>query len=162
MKKRRSNIKIMPVILNFMVLGMEFVGTYHSFHEGGIQNLRYYTVLSNILALIVSFLYITYYILSFNKKGASFPKWLSQLKFTTCTCLALTFVVVITVLIPIDGIQSIDHYIFGSANIYHHVLCPIVMFFSFWLRSASVRTSRSPNPPAVSAERAGRWRADNS
>ena len=153
MEKRKSIIKIIPLMLNFLVLGMELVGTYHSFHEGGIQNLRYYTVLSNILAFIVSFLYVTYYILNFTKKGTVFPKWLNQLKFTTCTCLTVTFVVVITVLIPMDGIQSIDHYIFGSANIYHHVLCPIVMFFSFCVfekeRELTLRDNISAMIPTV-------------
>lgn len=131
MENRSKIKKIVAIILNLMVVCMELVGTYHSFREEGIWNLRYYTVLSNVLALAVSILYVIYYICNFKQKENDFPRWLKQLKFVACNCLAVTFVVVIAVLIPMNGIQSIEHYIFGSANIYHHVFCPIVMIFSF-------------------------------
>lgn len=141
--------KIVAIILNFLVFGMEIVGTYHSFQDGGIPNLRFYTVLSNVLALVVSFLYVVYYIRNFNQKEHAFPRWLKQLKFVTCNCLAVTFVVVITVLIPMEGIQSVDHYIFGPANIYHHVFCPIVMIFSFCVFEKERKITKRDNMLAM-------------
>lgn len=131
MVKRSKTKKVVAIILNLMVMCMEVLGAYHSFQKGGILNLRFYTVLSNVLALVVSLLYVVYYIRNFNRKDTAFPRWLKQLKFVTCNCLAVTFVVVVAVLIPMDGIQSVDHYIFGPANIYHHVFCPLIMIFSF-------------------------------
>lgn len=131
MVKRSKTKKVVAIILNLMVMCMEVLGAYHSFRKGGILNLRFYTVLSNVLALVVSLLYVVYYIRNFNRKDTAFPRWLKQLKFVTCNCLAVTFVVVVAVLIPMDGIQSVDHYIFGPANIYHHVFCPLIMIFSF-------------------------------
>ena len=131
MVKRSKIKKVVAIILNLMVMCMEVLGAYHSFRKCGILNLRFYTVLSNVLALVVSLLYVVYYIRNFNQKDTAFPRWLKQLKFVTCNCLAVTFVVVVAVLIPMDGIQSVDHYIFGPANIYHHVFCPLIMIFSF-------------------------------
>lgn len=137
------------ILLNLLVVLMEMIGAYHSYHKEGFFSLRYYTVLSNIFALVVAFLYAVHYIRNFQQKTVFVPGWLKQMKYIDCICLAVTFVVVLTVLIPMEGIQSIDHYIFGKANIYHHVFCPIVMIFAFCTLEKERKISKRDNVLAM-------------
>ena len=117
MKKSNSRKKV-AVAMNIMVIILEIIGLYYNLtSELGIRNLKYYTVLSNIFAMVMSIMFV--------------PKQLTRLKYSACTCLAVTFVVVVTVLIPSYGISSAKGYLLEGANLYQHVLCPFAAIISF-------------------------------
>lgn len=131
MKKSNSRKKV-AVAMNIMVIILEIIGLYYNLtSELGIRNLKYYTVLSNIFAMVMSIMFVVNYLRQKNEEQCTVPKQLTRLKYSACTCLAVTFVVVVTVLIPSYGISSAKGYLLEGANLYQHVLCPFAAIISF-------------------------------
>ena len=58
MENTKELIKNKAFILNVIIIVLEIIGTAISYHNGGIKNLVYYTVDSNILALISCVLFV--------------------------------------------------------------------------------------------------------
>lgn len=108
--------------------------------ERGWTILRFYTVLSNILAAAACLLCA----------GCLFfatepPAWVRYLKLTGTLGLTLTFLIALTVLAPDMGFW----YIFlDGAVLYHHLLCPLLCVISFLFLD---RTEIKPAAGAVLA-----------
>ena len=85
----------------------------------------YYTVDSNLLALAAAALYVYYTV-----KGKELPRWAEIIKLSAVTALAITFIIVVTVLAPIypGGFTEI---MFGNSMLFTHTICPILAFVSF-------------------------------
>ncbi len=118
-----KNIKtIIPLILNTAVIIFGSIGFCMNMNYG-IATLRYYTVLSNIFALAVSVLYVSF---SLRTKG-NIPVFITFLRYAAAVCLTLTFLVVTFIFIPMAGTSVL----FEGVNLFQHLLCPVISFVSF-------------------------------
>ncbi len=148
MQKRRrlvimtKQMKMTLLFINIALVIMEIIGTTYCFIDGGIASLRFYTVLSNIMCGLINLVYVIFYMKNMNLDNVLVPKWLKTLRFITVTCLMVTFIVVITVLIPINGVESISGYLFERANLFHHLLCPLIMTITYLILEKEVKLGR--------------------
>ena len=108
------------VIANILIVLLELIGTALSFRNG-VSVLIWYTVESNILALIASMcLLVTFFICG------SVPEWVKLLRYSATVCLAVTFLVVVLVLTPwAVPYGMVGDVLYKGPQIYHHILCPI-------------------------------------
>lgn len=120
-----DKIKV-SIFLNILLVIFEIIGLIKSFNFNGLNIFLYYTECSNILALIASSVYL-YYIFSNKRKLLSLS---SALKYISGIGLIITFLVVLFVLVPLDGISTLSFYFIKGAMLYHHLLCPIIAFIS--------------------------------
>ena len=114
------------IILNSLIVILELISCYLAFNHSGIKALVFYTVLSNIMGLISSALYVGYAV-----GGGKPPMWVSSFRYTATVCLTVTFLVVMLVLLPFE-IKSGDpaRILYKGANLGHHILCPILAIVS--------------------------------
>lgn len=121
-----KNIQI-ALILNLAILVCEIIGIIIRFHTQGSLGIEYYTMDSNLLALVAALAFI---ICIFTHKNL--PKWLSILRYTATTMLSVTFFVVIFILAPM-----LEHgyviLLFTDQMLFNHLICPTLSFVSFIL-----------------------------
>ena len=120
MKKR-----YMSLICNSLIVILEIVGLIVTLNSYSKVSFEYYTIDSNILALIVSAIFIVYMLL---KK--EMPTWLRMLKYSSAICLSVTFLVVIFILAPMYEF-SYGHLLFSKELLYMHLLCPVLSIITF-------------------------------
>ncbi len=114
------------VIANAVIVLLEIIGTAISFRNG-VGVLVWYTVESNVLALIASVCLLAAYLI-----GGSVPRWVKLLRYCAAVCLAVTFLVVVLVLTPwAIPYGMVGDVLYKGPQIYHHILCPIISFISF-------------------------------
>ena len=122
---------LISTILNILVAVLGTIGLVIAIKEN-INLMEFYTEDSNILALVVSLIYAIFMLIK--KDRELLPKWIVVLRYVATCCLALTFIVVITVL----SLLSYDNYFEGlihlttsGSMLYHHLLCPVISIISF-------------------------------
>lgn len=108
------------LILNILIIILEIVGIIAVYTLYNNFGLIYYTIISNILMLISSSLFVGYMI---NNK--EIPKWLSLFKYMSTICVTLTFLVVVFILAPMYNFNY-KHMLFENELLYLHFLCPIL------------------------------------
>ncbi len=112
----------LPLIINSIIIVFEIIGCIMC-AKHGLSVLQYYTVLSNIFALITSTLYVAFYL----KTKNSIPIAVSFLRYASTVCLTLTFAVVLFIFVPLAGFSVMVE----GVQIFHHLLCPVLSFISF-------------------------------
>lgn len=112
------------LIFNILIIIMEVFALISTIRENGRLALEFYTIDSNLLALLTSTLFVI-----FHKKNSN---WLSDAKYISTCCLALTFLVVIFILTPFADFRY-DLYMFKGTMLFHHTLCPIFAILSYIL-----------------------------
>ena len=117
--------KKVSIILNSIIVILEIIALIISYKTLGRICIEYYTIDSNILALISSALYIIFLL-----KKNNIPRWLSFFKYLTTIGLSVTFVVVLFVLLPMTDFDLYGMLVSDSL-IFHHVLCPILAIITF-------------------------------
>ena len=137
------------LFINILILIMEIIGTTYCFIDGGIASLRYYTVLSNILCAVICLVYIIKMLGNNNIDNFIVSKWMKTLRLVVVICLLVTFIVVITVLIPTNGIGSLRGYLFERANLFHHLLCPLMMAVTYLVFEKNIKLGRKEELFAV-------------
>ena len=120
------------LILNVTLLVLEIIGFSLSIiSKRSFISFKFYTNLSNFLALLSSIFVLISYKLD-NKVISNITNYL---KFISTIGLTITLIVVITVLGPDgykkDGIDGYLAYIFPNGLLCLHVLCPIVSIINF-------------------------------
>ena len=122
-EKRRENI---AYLLNAILFVFGLAGLIISILKMSPGSIfLYYTQDSNIFSMIVSFIYIIY-----GKKNEK-PDYVKNLRFSATVCLTLTFMVVTFVLGPMYGVKTYLWLYFEGANIFYHLLCPMISIISF-------------------------------
>ncbi|MBR1629833.1 MAG: hypothetical protein IJ679_11305 [Lachnospiraceae bacterium] len=132
---------VVALICNLLLFAMEVFAIRIQIRDLGWAGLRFYTILSNDLALLASGVYLV---------SAFFPTVaLSSaavlLRYIATCMLTLTFLIVLFVLAPLDKKAGRDpkwNFVGGSTPV-HHVFAPIVSFvsFVFFEPNASLRIS---------------------
>lgn len=84
----------------------------------------FYTENVNYFSLIVSFVFVLEYLI--NQKTSNFVKCL---RFVVNVCLAVVFIMVVTVLVPMFPKNSV-FMLFQDSNLYQHLICPIISILS--------------------------------
>ena len=108
------NLCIGSIVL-WVWLSMTFrLGPLGAQSEGGFQNLRYFTVLSNLLQGCVSLAYF-------------FGKRVDRWKYASTTAMSLTFCVVLFFLGPTRGYDVM----YSGANFFSHLAIPILAIVDF-------------------------------
>ena len=93
---------------------------------GGFRNLRYFTVLSNLLMAAASILNIVYTIIA-RKLNREVPAWVSKLKYAGASAVALTLLVVLLFLWPVFHVPGL----YSGANLFMHLIVPLIGGLSF-------------------------------
>ena len=87
---------------------------------------QYYTMDSNIFAAITS-LFLIFALLAKGKTSEKIHRWRY---FSTC-CVTVTFLVVITILVPLDGWHTLPNRLFMGTDLWLHTVGPLLNIFSF-------------------------------
>ena len=125
MNKKEVSL-ICSIIINVVIVILEIIALI--IHYGSIGNgiaIQYYTIDSNVLALVSSLLFVIY--LFFDKK---IPKWLKIFKYITTVSLTITLFVVLLILLPMSNFNY-SGLLFSNVMLCHHLLCPILGIITF-------------------------------
>jgi len=119
--------------LNIALVLFEIIGLIWSMvSKGAFVSFKFYTNLSNVLALVAGIMFILEYYLV---KNNVFKNISSYVKFISTIGLTVTFLVVLFVLGPdgakTNGVKGYMDYLLPNGLIFLHVLCPIVEVISF-------------------------------
>lgn len=120
---------VTALVLNAIMVVLGVLGIVFSIHRHGIAVFEYYTENSNYFSFIVSCIYCVVGMLALKNK-TTIAKWVNILRFVATTCLTVTFIVVIFVLIPMDTSLTM-FLLFEGSSLYQHLLCPIISVVSF-------------------------------
>lgn len=108
------------LILNIAILVMEIYAFIKEFYYNKLEAFKYYTNLSNLFALIASAMFIIFFRNNY--------EWVKGLRLIATVMLAVTLIVVITILIPSNGFVKM---VLRGQLMFFHVLCPIISIISF-------------------------------
>lgn len=129
MKSLKNNLKLnWAFIFNLLIIIFEIIALVLSIQRHGLRVFKYYTENSNYFALIISTIFCLYTI--FAKNGIK--SWMIYLRYVSTVCLAITFVIVSLVLIPMYP-ASFYFMMFDGSSLFQHLLCPILSIISFLL-----------------------------
>ena len=131
---------LMAIVLNVLIVILELVGLVLSIRRHGIKAFQYYTEDSNYFALIVSLAFVICGMVSIIG-GKSVGGIIHILRFISTTCLAVTLIVVLTILIPMFPADA-KFMLFGDSNLYQHTLCPVISILSFVFFENEISLSR--------------------
>ena len=128
-KEEKKKI-VCDIFLNVLVVATECYALSVNFNENGPSMFRFYTELSNALALVACALTAVFAFLKlFGKK---IPTVVSAIKFTATVSQTITFFVVVFILAPqYGGIEGYKSVLFYGTMIFTHLLCPLLTFVSF-------------------------------
>ncbi len=112
---------------------LSFAFATDGFHGMSLTGLQYFTIDSNLFSMFTSLIFVIAIFREIRLKSLSkIPTWVHVLRYTATVCMALTFVVVFVILLPMD-LQSGHGFgiILRMDQFFHHMLCPIFMMVSF-------------------------------
>lgn len=95
---------------------------------GGFRNLRYFTVLSNLLMGAASIVNIAYTVRK-SRRNTCTPSWVTKFRLAGASAVTLTLLVVILFLWPVFHVPGL----YGGANLWFHLLIPLMSIASFIL-----------------------------
>lgn len=115
--------------LVMMVLDINFIKIDLVLATSGFEALKYFTVDSNIFALISSLILIIYEYFVIKKNICEIPKWVYVLKYVSTVSVVLTFLVTACFLVPTLKYEFWFFYI--NSNLFFHLIVPALSFISF-------------------------------
>ena len=93
----------------------------------GFTNLKFFTVLSNLLAGAASLLYAVELMAVLRKKKERISPWIHNLKYGATVAVTLTFLTVLVFLGPVFGFGSM----YVGANFWFHLIIPLLSLLGF-------------------------------
>ena len=135
--------QIGSLILNAIIVVLELIGLWLSVHTHGASLFQFYTQDSNLLTLLACAVLTVYTARALKDGSKPVPAWAATLKYTAACCLAVTFVVVLFVLAPMEeggyGVMLLQ-----GSMLYHHLLCPVLALVSFIFLETDISLCRRP------------------
>ena len=116
--------KKISLLLNLLIIIFEVRALIMNLHTNGLL-IEYYTIDSNMLALVSSVIYCVHLLLD-----EKLPRWLEVFKYMTTICLTITFLVVLFILAPMYDFNY-KYFVLDGAFVYQHLLCPILAVVTF-------------------------------
>ena len=140
MKKTYSVSIILNIIIFLLVvfsivstvIGFQFMSSINVLSSTNFQAFRYFTVDSNILAGIVSLIYVIYMIRQKKRCNGGrivIPRWFSMLKLASTTGVTLTMMVTVFFLAPASDRGYFA--LFMNSNLFMHFVIPALCIVSF-------------------------------
>lgn len=126
------------VALNAAVVLLEIVGFCYNMREGGGTVFRYYTVLSNLFAGMISLLFLVFFLRGRGKA----PLWAARLRYYATCCLTITFLVVVFVLAPMLEDFTLWRLLTKGSMLYQHLLCPVLAIVALTVLERDGRLTR--------------------
>ena len=129
--------KVLSLTFTFVAVMLSVIGLvlYYSdanFIVSSITSYLPFTVNSNIFLVIVGLLFLIIGIIDL-AEGKAMPQWIMQLKLAVTTLISVTFLTVIFYIAPLWRITDINIIAYQGANLFLHILAPIVAIFGFCL-----------------------------
>ena len=119
-------------LFNLVILVCEIIGFIIAIKTGSGQ-FRYFTVLSNVFLMVT-----TAGIMLWQVFGNLFtlPKWLMVLRYMSVCMVALTFLIVMLVLVPKaaineGGAEGAAKLLVKGNMLFYHIICPVLAIISF-------------------------------
>ena len=128
---KKGHRLISALCVNVLIIILEIIALILSLIEHGLENFFFYTQDSNYLAMAASVFFCVYAMKELRGKS-EMPKWVHSLRYITVSCMMVTFFVVVFVLMPMAGENSL-FLLFGWAMLYQHTLCPLLACLSFFV-----------------------------
>lgn len=125
MKNKKKGL--LAFFINLIIVFLEIIGVVLSIKRRGISAFMFYTENVNYFTLIVSALFVLEYLIKQKTSGVTMC-----LRFTSTVCLCVTFVMVVTVLIPMFP-NTFVFMMFKDSNLYQHLICPTLSIVSLIL-----------------------------
>lgn len=130
----------LAVFLNLAAAGVQLYATVILIIKRSWGAFQYYTMDSNIFAAITS-IFLIFALLS---KGEVSKKIHNFRYYSTC-CVTVTFIVVITILVPIDGWHTLTTRLFKGTDLWLHTVGPLLNIFSFLFLEGSAELDKKEN-----------------
>lgn len=130
----------LAVFLNLAAAGVQLYATVILIIKRSWGAFQYYTMDSNIFATITS-IFLIFALLS---KGEVSKKIHNFRYYSTC-CVTVTFIVVITILVPIDGWHTLTTRLFKGTDLWLHTVGPLLNIFSFLFLEGSAELDKKEN-----------------
>ncbi len=129
--------KVLSLTFTFVAVMLSVIGLvlYYSsanFIVSSITSYLPFTVNSNIFLVIVGLLFLIIGIIDL-AEGKAMPQWIMQLKLAVTTLISVTFLTVIFYIAPLWRITDTNIIAYEGANLFLHILAPIVAIFGFCL-----------------------------
>ena len=134
----------LAVFLNLAAAGVQLYATVILIIKRSWGAFQYYTMDSNIFAAITS-IFLIFALLS---KGEVSKKIHNFRYYSTC-CVTVTFIVVITILVPIDGWHTLTTRLFKGTDLWLHTVGPLLNIFSFLFLEGSAELDKKENLKAL-------------
>ena len=113
----------------FMISGFNFMAEEIPLIATKVEALKYYTVDSNILMGVISFIFIIYEILLLKNKIKEIPRFVYFLKLLATAGVTLTFLITAIFLAPFSTYSFFAFY--QNSNLFFHFIIPILSIISF-------------------------------
>lgn len=123
------------LVVDMLAVAFGLVGLGLAFSQRGLGTFEMYTEDSNIIALVACAIGAAFCWRELSGGGVV-PRWVHVLKFVGASCLAVTFVTVICVLVPMmcmAGQDGVGAMLLTGSMPFMHVFCPILVIGSFVL-----------------------------
>ena len=124
----------MKKFLNILFMFFEVVALAWTMGQFMLESFIYYTILSNLFALIVGIIYFYY---SYQKR---IPKIFSILRLSSVLSLAVTFLVSLFILLPSFNFDFKRMY--GGMNLFLHFVCPVMLFIIYLIYDKRVKLTK--------------------
>lgn len=129
--------KVLSLTFTFVAVMLSVIGLvlYYSdanFIVSSITSYLPFTVNSNIFLVIVGLLFLIIGIIDL-VEGKAMPQWIMQLKLAVTTLISVTFLTVIFYIAPLWRITDTNIIAYEGANLFLHILAPVVAIFGFCL-----------------------------
>lgn len=120
---------LLALVFNVLVIILEIFGFCITFTNYSLEIFKYYTQLSNLVALISSCVFSSFLIKKLLKNpDLVIPKWVKCFRLLTVASLLLTFFFAIFAVAPVQGFVNT---FFKNETVFQHILCPTLSVISF-------------------------------
>ena len=126
LEETRSIIALVASVIIFVcTLGAVFYMLSHE-KAGSDTTLRFFTVISNLLSATGAAFMLPYAVEGIRKKRFVLPRWIVLFQYSGATCVAITMVSSIAIIMPTQGISKMM-----GANFWLHLITPLATVILF-------------------------------
>ncbi len=127
---KNKKFDIAALFCDFLIIILEFFGLDMVVAEMGLPAFIYYTQLSNAFLLVATIIYGFYLLRRINGGKHKIPRKVELMKYAATICVALTFIVCVTLLSWMTG-YGLKAILTRGAMLELHTLCPLLAVASF-------------------------------
>ena len=131
------------VALTFVILVLNLIDYYqYGTPESGVNNLRMFTTLSNIIAAVAALMCLPFQIDGLRRDKYNLPSWIVILMYVGAVGVFLTFSIALTL---ISSFQGFSKTMFEKSNLFLHTINPllITLVFTLVISDSKIKFSRS-------------------